>query len=570
MNPTSAKPATSTRVRWAIPLSVLAVVLALGMASPRAHAHADPAPTAASAAPLEPRVEASSSDVEMIARVEGGRLAVYVARFATLEPLAGATVTVEGGGRSASGTTDVLGLVRLELPWLAAPGQYPLLFTVAAGEVNDLLTATLDIPPPEAGDVAPVWRVLLAPTAVGGAAVGIVFGLVLGVLATWAIGRRRRHARAGRAAHAGLVVLVVPGLAAALLASIGWVPSAQAHDSMPAKAAASSRSPVRLADGSVLVPVLAQRVLGLRTVEAAPAIVGVPVELAGTVLVDPSASGRVQAPVAGRIEPGPRGLPTPGMTVSRGETLAWLVPTVTPLERGTQQAQIADLETQIEVARARVARYDQLEGSLPQRDIDQARTDLAGLERRRSALAAPMGARVALTAPVRGVVSTVAIASGQMVDARDLLVQISDPTRLLVEALAYDARLAKAIAEASAVTADGTAVKLLPLGAAGELRQQALPLLFRVAGSAALAIGQPVRVIVQTSRSASGYVLPAASIVRTGNGEPVVWVKTGGERFDPRRVEARALDAGRVVATGGLAEGDRVVVIGASLLSQVR
>ncbi len=49
-----------------------------------------------------------------------------------------------------------------------------------------------------------------------------------------------------------------------------------------------------------------------------------------------------------------------------------------------------------------------------------------------------------------------------------------------------------------------------------------------------------------------------------------MWLHTAPERFTPRVVRARPLDARSVLVTEGLQAGDRVVTQGASLLAQVR
>jgi multidrug efflux pump subunit AcrA (membrane-fusion protein) len=47
-------------------------------------------------------------------------------------------------------------------------------------------------------------------------------------------------------------------------------------------------------------------------------------------------------------------------------------------------------------------------------------------------------------------------------------------------------------------------------------------------------------------------------------------VKVAPERFAPRPVRIAPLDGERVVVTGGLQKGDRVVVEAAELINQVR
>lgn len=67
-----------------------------------------------------------------------------------------------------------------------------------------------------------------------------------------------------------------------------------------------------------------------------------------------------------------------------------------------------------------------------------------------------------------------------------------------------------------------------------------------------------------------GYVLPAQAVVRNSANEPIIWIKSGAERYIPQPVQFRALDAATVVVTQGLGEDNRVVVQGASLIAQIR
>ncbi len=73
----------------------------------------------------------------------------------------------------------------------------------------------------------------------------------------------------------------------------------------------------RLPDGSVNVPKLAQRRMGLRTIIAPETDASVTVQIPGRVIADPNASGQVQSAHGGRIETGPKGLPVAGQAVAR-------------------------------------------------------------------------------------------------------------------------------------------------------------------------------------------------------------------------------------------------------------
>ena len=122
-------------------------------------------------------------------------------------------------------------------------------------------------------------------------------------------------------------------LTALSLAFLLTTPLAQAgdghdHGDAPAAAAASGNGPRRLPDGSVFLPKPAQRQIGVRTLQVEAGELPKATELSGKVVMDPNAGGKVQAIVAGRVTPGPRGLPLPGQTVKKGEVLAYVTPEV--------------------------------------------------------------------------------------------------------------------------------------------------------------------------------------------------------------------------------------------------
>jgi len=343
-----------------------------------------------------------------------------------------------------------------------------------------------------------------------------------------------------------------------------------------AKAMTAGASPIetgaaqRLADGSLFVPKPVQRHLGLRHVVTKNEAVATSVTFNGKVIADPNAGGRVQAAQPGRIEAGARGWPMPGQRVAKGETLAYLRPTASSIERANQQAQLIEIDAQLEIAERKLARYEQLEGFVAASAREAARFEVESLRKRRAALAASLQGTVALTAPVAGEIGAIYVAVGQVVEARETLFEVIDPNRLAVEALAYDAAQATGLGRAFAPLPGG-AVELAFVGAGRVLREQAVPLLFRVESSPApLAIGQPLKVIAQTSRIVKGAALPSAALVKLGAGETAVWVRAGAERFILRKVTAAPLDASRIAVVAGLEDGERVVTAGASFLMQVR
>lgn len=339
------------------------------------------------------------------------------------------------------------------------------------------------------------------------------------------------------------------------------------HLDAPASMGASGLA--RLPDGSVNVPKRAQRRMEIRTQIGREAKHPRTVELNGRVAIDPNAGGLVQAPFSGRIEPGKNGLPVTGQRVARGQALLSLKPVANAVERGNQRAQLAEISAMRGLARQRVERLESLEGVVPRKEIEAASAELASLAGRERAIAASIGGSEAVTAPVGGVIASSKVLAGQIVEARDVLFEIVDPNRLLVEATTTDAALAGKIANAG--LADLPQVELKLVGAARSLRDGALPLSFRAsAKGAVLAVGQPVTVFARLSEQIQGIALPASAIVRNANNEPIVWIKSGAERFIAQPVEFLPLDAGTVVVTKGLAADNRVVVSGAALINQIR
>ncbi len=366
--------------------------------------------------------------------------------------------------------------------------------------------------------------------------------------------------------------LIAQGLV--VLLTLAGAPAAHAgpgHDHGDGPAAPSANGPQRQPDGSVFLPKPAQRQLGVRTLPTQAAALPRSFELNGQVVMDPNAGGKVQPLNAGRIEPGPRGLPNPGQAVRKGEVLAYVVSSAAPIERSNQAAQLAELRAAKSLADKRVARLKELSDTVARKDIEAAESEAQSLSDRIAALGVGVAPREALAAPVSGVVASANVVAGQVVDARELLFEIVDPARVRIEALAFDAAIAADIGGAS-IAVGSERVSLQFIGSARSLREQALPLVFLAEGRllTALAVGQPVRVFVQGKSPVQGIAVPVASLMRNPANQTIVWVKTAPERFEPRVVTTAPLDGVRVAVTSGLQAGDRVATQGATLINQVR
>ena len=342
---------------------------------------------------------------------------------------------------------------------------------------------------------------------------------------------------------------------------------------LDAPGAVNASGLARLPDGSVMVPKIAQRRMGIRTVMAPESEAAATVELPGRVVMDPNAGGRVQAAHGGRIEPGPKGLPVAGQKVVRGEVLAFVRHHTEPYAMANQQSQLSELHANRVLAEKRLERIQSLEGTVPRKEIDAARAELQSLVERERAVGNSLNSREALMAPVAGVIARADAIAGQVVESRDILFEVIDPARVLIEAVTVDASLVVRVGRAHLLSVPGVTLKLL--GGARSLRDGVLPLTFsaradKPGAALPLAVGQPITVVATLNEKAKGFVLPAQAVVRNPNNEPVVWIKSGAERFIPQPVQYRALDAQTVLVVQGLGADNRVVVLGAPLISQIR
>ena len=545
--------------------AALALLFALTSHSAWAHAGHDndaPSPVSGTAAP---RAETHSDLFELVATVRGGAAVITLDRFATNEPVTGAAIEVGEGDTTAKATPQPDGTYRLEAPWLARPGRHDLVFTVAAGDDADLLNATLDLPAEDHPAVAvPGGPRARLQAALGGRRGPLVaaLGFLLGAFTTLVFQARGRW----RAALGGMAVLSGLLVAGAAFAHSG-------HDGDEPAPPAATDAPRRQPDGSVSMPKDAQRLLAIRTVLAAENDAARTVQVIGQVVADPGAAGRVQASQPGRVGPGDKGLARLGQHVTQGDILAILMPSIGAVERGGVQAQVAELDSAVKLAQAKAVRLSALSGSVPGKDIDDARLELDGARRRRAALSPSLTQGETLRAPVSGVVSVANAQVGALVESKDILFEVVDPARLWVEATLTDPSIAGQIKAATAVTADGTQLAITFIGRGLTLRQGAVPLQFRVDGvPPGLSVGTPVTVVAELNGKDRGVALPRAAIIRQANGLPAVWDHVSAERFVARPVRVRPLDAGRVVVLDGLASDPvpRIVVQGAELLGQVR
>lgn len=565
-------------------LAALLFIAALSLAPTFAFAHGDEdhgdeKPAAASSS--GPRIDAHSNDFELVgiptAR-DGGKLIVYLTEFWSNEGVAGASIEMTRGDETITATGSK-GAYEFKAPWVITPGHYDLTFSISAGDKSDLLIGRLDIPspPPVEASHDSVWDHIvphgtqLPDIPLWMLAGSLGFVVLLSLLALKGP-RSIRTAVLVVAAASGLstvamaAVVLTNGVGGASEASV----TAQAVLDLPE----SSR---RTEDGAVFVPKPTQRLLGIATIKTAKTeTIQKSVRLIGQVIPDPNRSGVVQSLLAGRIEPPEGGFPITGASVKKGDVLGYLVPAVAVVDQSDITQTQGDLDKQIALLEAKLKRIEPLSGrAVPASQIVDTKIELDIIRKRRAAINPVLKDREELRAPADGILAQENVTAGQVVEAQSLLFQIVDPANLWIEALAFDAVTAASIEksgkDALAQTADGRKVSVSFAGRSPALRQQAVPLRFKLKGEGApLSVGESVTVHAAIDEPVSAVALPRSSVVRSSNGQSVVWAHVEAERFEARVVKTSPIDTERVGVTAGLDPGARVVKRGAELINQVR
>ena len=146
------------------------------------HDHEEQQPVSAGALP---RGEADSNAFELVAIVRGENLEIYLDRFATNEPVTGATLEVESPGGPVKAAAGADGTYRVAAPWLAKNGRTDLIFTVTAGDATDILPLTIQTAPGAAQsaaqrDAAPGGHISMVSVllVLGGALIGALLSAI--------------------------------------------------------------------------------------------------------------------------------------------------------------------------------------------------------------------------------------------------------------------------------------------------------------------------------------------------------------------------------------------------------
>ena len=500
-----------------------------------------------------------------------------------------AVVDVTAGADSQIAEEVAPGTYELTSEWVGTIGTHDLIVSITAGTDADLILAQLVVPDPESNETTGVsaWWENYLPTAThvfvtppltaisaffGEVStsylfIGIFgFGLILGLLI-------RNTAFPASSAVIALALLSAP--------TPSHAHSGHDHGDEKASPAQAGNQPQRLADGSVFLPKPTQRLLKIRSQVVALSDAPQTQRLLGKTISDPAHKGVVQAVRDGRIGFPPRGLPIIGETVNIGDVVATLTPVLTPEAQAGMTEQLGALTQEIAVAKQRLTRLQAAAkvrvagaggglSAVSRGSIEELEVQLETLEERRSALSSISFGALDLKASRSGTIANVNVTTGQVVAAGDTLIEIVDPKRIWVEAVAYPGQETAFTSKANAVIPKNGSVPLSFVSRSLSLTAQAETLFFRLEKDETVPLGTPVTVILEGETNEKNILVPRDAVVRGSAGLLVVWVQDAPETFRPQIVDAEPFDGTSMKINAGLKEGDRFVTEGASFLSQVR
>ena len=153
----------------------------------QAAAASAPAPASAMVSAAQ-RLSSQTDQFELVGVLEGRVLRLYLDRYGSNAPVAKAQIEIESGTWKAVATEVAPAVYTVAAEPLTRPGKHALTMTVQAGDVTDLLDATLEVGPASAvalgsppARVSGTWVVWSGAVVLALAALGFIVG-------------RRRHA----------------------------------------------------------------------------------------------------------------------------------------------------------------------------------------------------------------------------------------------------------------------------------------------------------------------------------------------------------------------------------------
>lgn len=332
---------------------------------------------------------------------------------------------------------------------------------------------------------------------------------------------------------------------------------------------------VNKSSAGLIVPKELQLHLKIITEKVVERSIGQTIRLVGHVTSDPSGYARLQASQNARVLNDPEyPLPLPGQKVKKDQVVLSLQPTLGKTETSDQKTALYKIESDIVKLRKDVDRREKLGEYGTKKDLENARTELEAVIKQKEEIINKTFKPEYLRSPLDGIISDLHVRPGEIVTPDKTIVEIIDPSQLMVEALLFDSTLSDEIVKGYArfpLNHDKTIpLELLGVSPKVNKEDQAIHLLFKAKESdASIKLDMAIEVIAELKSSKATLAIPKGAVIedRTGTW---VFVKINPETFEPRKVRVNRYIDGYAEITDGMNLGEVIVVDGAYLLNQAR
>lgn len=332
---------------------------------------------------------------------------------------------------------------------------------------------------------------------------------------------------------------------------------------------------IHKSSSGLAVPKELQLHLNITTEKVVERSLGQTLRLIGHVVSDPSGYARLQASQNARVLNDPEyPLPLPGQKVKKDQVVLSLQPTLGKTETSDQKTALYKIESDIVKLRKDVERKEKLGEYGIKKDLENARTELESVIKQKEEIINKTFKPEYLRSPLDGIISDLHVRPGEIVTPDKTIVEIVDPSKLMIEALLFDSTQSDEIVKGYArlpLNADKTIpLELLGISPKVNKEDQAIHILFKAKETdSSIKLDMAIEVIAELKSSKPTLAIPKGAVIEDRTGA-WVFVKINPETFEPRKVRVHRYIDDYAEITEGVSLGEVIVVDGAYLLNQAR
>lgn len=332
---------------------------------------------------------------------------------------------------------------------------------------------------------------------------------------------------------------------------------------------------VNQSPSGIIVPKELQLHLNITTEKAIERSLGKTIRLMGHVISDPSGYARLQATQNARILNDPESpLPLPGQKVQKDQVILSLQPTLGKTETSDQKTVLYKIESEIIQLRKDVERKEKLGQYAVKKDLDNAKTELERSIKQKEEIINKTFKPEYLRSPLEGIISDLHVRHGEIVTPDKTIVEIVDPSKLMIEALLFDSTLSdeivKGFARLPLYPDKNLPLEILGVSPKVNKEDQAIHILFKAKDSdPSIKLDMVIEVMAELKSSKPTLTIPKNAIIedRTGTW---VFVKINPETFEPRKVRVNQYIEQYAEIIDGIRSGEIIVINGAYLLQHAK